>query len=114
MDKAKMILQVAQLVLKVVEDLRNLSDSVQMVCDIVMEGLSDGNEPKTVEEKPVKKKQPAISMEKVRGVLAQKSQEGYTAEIRKLLQQYGASKLSEIDPKNYKAILEAAEGLGDE
>lgn len=35
MNKVKLILEVAQLVMKVVEDLRTLSDSVQAVCTAV-------------------------------------------------------------------------------
>ena len=41
MNKVKLILDVAHLMLKVVQDLRTLSDSVQAVCNAVMEGLSE-------------------------------------------------------------------------
>jgi hypothetical protein len=37
--------------------------------------------------------------------------QGHTAEIRSLLQKYGADKLSKIDPANYKALLADAEVL---
>ena len=37
--------------------------------------------------------------------------QGHTAEIRALLQKYGASKLSQIDPAHYKALLAEAEVL---
>ena len=40
---------------------------------------------------------------------ADKSRQGHTAEIRALLQKYGASKLSQIDPAHYKALLAEAE-----
>ena len=49
MNKVKLIVDVAQQVLKVVEDLRSLSDSVQVVCNTVLEGLSE--EPKALPEK---------------------------------------------------------------
>ena len=55
----------------------------------------------------------AYSLEEVRAVLADKSRQGHTAEIRALLQKYGASKLSGIDPTNYKALLADAEVLTD-
>jgi hypothetical protein len=38
---------------------------------------------------------------------------GYTAQIRSLLQKYGADNLSGIDPANYKALLADAEVLPD-
>ena len=44
-------------------------------------------------------------------MLAQKSHEGLTAEVRALLQKYGASKLSAIDPECYEALLLEAEEL---
>lgn len=111
MDKMNMILETAQLMMKVAEDLRSLSDSVQAVCKVVMEGLSE--EPK-VNVLPEKKKEPDISLEKVRGVLAAKSQAGYSAEVRAIVSKYGASKLSEIDPKNYAEVLKDAEVIGNE
>lgn len=111
MNKVKLIVDAAQQVLKVVEDLRSLSDSVQVVCNTVLEGLSE--EPK-VKALPEKKTEPAISLEKVRGVLAGKSQAGYTAEVRAIVSKYGANRLSDIDPKDYAAVLKDAEAIGNE
>ena len=53
----------------------------------------------------------ALTLEQVRAVLADKSRAGHTAAIRDLLQKYGASKLSQVDPKNYEALLRDAEVL---
>lgn len=52
-----------------------------------------------------------ITLEEVRAVLAEKSQDGFTSEVRGLLEKYGAKRLSEIDPSNYKALKEDAEEL---
>ena len=49
----------------------------------------------------------------VRAVLAEKSRGGHTAEVRTLLQKYGASKLSAVDPANYEALLKDAEVIGN-
>ena len=57
--------------------------------------------------------EPALTLEQVRAVLADKSRMGFTAEIRALLQKYGAAKLSGIDPVNYKALVADAGVLGD-
>jgi hypothetical protein len=51
-----------------------------------------------------------ISIEAVRAVLGPLSREGYTEQIRGILQKHGAEKLSEIDPGEYAAILKEAEG----
>lgn len=109
MDKMKLIVDAAQRLLKVAEDLRSLSDSVQAVCELVTEGLSE--KPKAL---PEKKTEPVISLEKVRGVLASKSQAGYTAEVRAIVSKYGASRLSDMNPKDYAAVLKDAEEIGNE
>ena len=57
--------------------------------------------------------EPQLTLEQVRAVLADKSRMGFTAEIRSLLQKYGAAKLSGIAPANYKALLAEAEVLGN-
>lgn len=57
--------------------------------------------------------EPVLTLEQVRAVLADKSRQGHTAEIRALLQKYGASKLSGIDPSHYKALLRDAEVLSN-
>lgn len=54
-----------------------------------------------------------ITLEKVRSVLAEKSRSGYTAEVRELLEKHGASKLSEIDPIEYPALLAESEVIGN-
>jgi len=43
--------------------------------------------------------------------LAEKSHDGFTAEVRALLEKYGASKLSQIDPSKYADLLAEAEAL---
>ena len=52
---------------------------------------------------------PALTLEQVHAVLSEKSRTGYTAKVRELLQKYGASKLSQVDPSNYEALLRDAE-----
>lgn len=55
--------------------------------------------------------QPTITLEEVRAVLAEKSAAGHTDEVRKLLQDFGAAKLSAVDPKDYAALKAKAEVL---
>ena len=52
-------------------------------------------------------------MEDVRAVLAVKSQNGLTAEVKGLISKYGGSKLSGVDPKHYADIIRDAEVLGN-
>ncbi len=108
MDKAKLLLELAQKLLKVAEDIRSLADSVQAVCTVVTDSLS--GEAKEVPKLP-EKEQSTISLEKVRGVLADKSRSGHTAEVRAIIKKYSADRLSELDPKDYAAVLKEAEVL---
>lgn len=113
MDKMKLILDAAQKLLKVAEDLRSLADSVQAVCTLVTDSLS-GNKTEALtapETEQKAKAEPEIPLEKVRGVLAEKSRGGHTAEVRAIIQKYGADRLSDIDPKDYAAVLKEAEVL---
>jgi UDP-N-acetylmuramyl pentapeptide synthase len=55
---------------------------------------------------------PTLTLVEVRRTLAEKSREGFTEQIRNLLIKYGADKLSEIDPKNYAALVNEAQYLG--
>ena len=72
-----------------------------------------GGTPKVAGEPkaPIASAKPALTLEEVRAVLADKSRAGHTAEIRELLKKYGASKLSLVDPKHYEALLREAEVL---
>ena len=56
---------------------------------------------------------PTPTLEQVRAVLADKSRHGYTAEVKALLCQHGADKLSEIAPSEFEALLTEAEALGN-
>lgn len=63
---------------------------------------------KVIESKPEEKK---ISLEDVRGILAEKSRQGHTAAIKEILKSFGANKLSEVKSEDYPAVLEAVEGI---
>ena len=97
----------------IVLNLRSLADNFQVLADIV--AGSDSNEaaqPETpASEKVPETKTKPVSLEQVRAVLADKSQQGLTAEVRTLLEKYGAPKLSQIDPEHFSALLADAENL---
>ena len=55
--------------------------------------------------------QPSVSVDDVRAVLAEKSQDGLTAKVRELLESFDAKKLSAVDPDRLPELLEAAKAL---
>ena len=93
-----------------IKDLRSTAATINEVANILAEMFSA-----TADEAPdaAVPAEPQLTLEQGRAVLADKSRNGHTAEIRSLLQKYGAAKLSGIDPANYKALLADAEVLTD-
>ena len=101
-----------KLLLEVVNDMRSLADSIQAVCNAMAE--SDSAPKEVPATKTETANEPDIPLEEVRMVLAEKSQIGFTAEVRGLIQKYGADKLSAVDKAYYADILKDAEELGNE
>lgn len=90
-----------------IEELRSAATAINDAANWLATQFGGESEPET----PVPVKEPPLTLEAVRAVLAKKSRSGHTAEVRSLLQKYGAGKLSEIDPAKYKALLSDAEVL---
>ena len=88
---------------------------------IVAEGLrglakaEGGTKDKAVKEQKqdaekVQQESPA-TLEGIRALMAQKTQEGKSKEIKELLQKYGAAKLSAVKPEDYPALMQEAQVL---
>lgn len=54
---------------------------------------------------------PTVTFVELRSRLAEISRNGHTAEIKELLQKFGAGKLSDVAETDYAALLTEAEGL---
>ena len=54
---------------------------------------------------------PVVSLEEVRGVLAELSSSGKTAHVRQLILDAGDERLSDVDPAKYVWLLDQAKGL---
>ncbi len=91
-----------------IEELRSAAAAITDAANWLAQQFSDAGdmEPPT-EPKPDKK--PALTLEQVRAVLADKSRAGHTAQVRELLEKHGVTKLSQIDPRDYATILKEAE-----
>lgn len=64
----------------------------------------------TVQQTPeAPKLEKVITLEEVRAVLAEKSHSGHSADVKVLLERHGASRLSDVDPAKYPALLKEAE-----
>ena len=94
-----------------IRDLRSAAATINDVADTLAEMFSTA--PADEAHDAAAPAEPTLTLEQVRAVLADKSRKGHTAEIRALLQKYGASKLSGIDPVHYRALLADTEVLTD-
>ena len=108
------------LLLDVVKLMHSLADGLEAVAYAFADSQDIFVENKKV-SKPVETSQPTkpISTEKtpsladVRAVLAVKTQNGMTAEVKGLITKYGGTKLSDVDPKHYADLIKDAEVLGN-
>ena len=100
-----------------IEELRNAAAAINDIGNWLTEAFCGDPETKaeaaSVPAPAAKEPEPVLAFEDVRAILADKSREGFTAQIRDLLQKYGASKLSEVDPAHYKELIADVEGLSN-
>ena len=96
-----------------VGELRSAAQSLNSVADSLTSLFGGKQSEASAQLEPKPPDQKPLTLEAVRAVLAEKSRNGHTAKIRELLEKHGASKLSEIDPTQYSALLAEAEVLGD-
>ena len=97
-----------------IEVLRTAAASINAVADWLYQQFSGDDDEAQATEAPTKNEpKHELKLEDVRAVLAEKSRAGHTAEVRTLLQKYGAEKLSAVDPANYEALMKDAEVIGN-
>lgn len=83
-----------QRLMQISEELRQLAEGIEVTAE-------------PAPQEPV----PEITLEEVRGVLADISRAGFTADVKNLIIKYGAERLSDVDPNNYSALLNDAKEL---
>lgn len=105
---------------QVITELRNCGNALINIADSLQEIFSaPANEPAVdaaVQKAHNEKEAPALAKTAltfidVRKVLAERSRAGHTAEVKALLQKYGADKLSELSESHYAAVVAEAEVL---
>ena len=98
----------------VIEELKTAAAAINEAVKWLTEAFGGASETETTQTpEPEITAKPAITLEQVRAVLAEKSHDGFTTEVRALLQKHGADKLSLIDPSEYESLMKDAEALGN-
>lgn len=103
-----------QLLTDSITGLRALADALELIRDTNDEGAKVVQPELFAGDGGIENEEeiPALSLVDVRRILAEKSRDGHTEQVRALLIKYGADKLSEINPKNYASLVKEAECLG--
>ena len=94
----------------VAKRLVDLSEAVLNLIDQEEPTSVINEEPASVNEEA---KAEAIKLEDVRAVLSKISRAGKVAEMKALLAEYGVTKLSDVDPANYLALLSEANKIAE-
>lgn len=108
-----------KLLLDVIEDIRSLGDSLQILAESMASDESKEEPKKKSKPKPESKAEPLaeekcdVTLETVRAVCAEKSRTGFTAEVKAIITKHGADKLSAVKPEDYAAVLAEVEVLGN-
>ena len=105
---------------RVADDLRKCADILLGLADLLMEDVDAST---AAPEKPAEtsaektEAQPAketpVTLEAVRAVAAKIARAGGTEQVKALIEQHGADKLSAVPPAEYGALLKELEGIGD-
>ena len=101
-----------KLLLDVAADIRSLANSLQTLANAIA-GDDVADEPLVADIETAAKPPVTVTLEQVRAVLAEKSHDGLTEQVRSLLQKYGAQKLSAIASDRYPDLLRDAKELND-
>ena len=108
-----------KLLLDVIENVRSLGDSLQILADAIASDEPKEEPKKKSKSKSESKPEPLaedkcdVTLETVRAVCAEKSRAGFTAEVKAIITKYGADKLSAVKPEDYAAVLAEVEVLGN-
>lgn len=101
----------------IVSELRKCGETLVGISEELTAVFSGTDEEKAPVTKAEVKKKPVdepkmLTLEDVRAVCADKSRNGFTAEIKAILIKHGAEKLSEVDPTEYKSLLAEVTRVG--
>ena len=99
----------ANAIVQIAADIRSMFTNVPADKAPVDNGWDSVKEQDEYEAK--KEEGKVITLDELKPRLVAKAREGKSDQVKALLNKYGYNKLSEVDPKDYKAIFDEAEVL---
>lgn len=103
----------AEIILNAVKDLKELFSSAAPAAIPQQAPVAKEPKPGAAPEPAQTAQEKTYSFQEVRGVMAGLSGKGKKAEARDLLKKYGASRLSEIKPEDYAALVADVEVIAN-
>lgn len=100
-----------QTLASVVDSMHKLAEGLETLAIYLLRDVGEQQSAADSRVKPAAETAPKVTLEEVRGVLAEKSAAGHTAKVRQLLKDLGADKLSAVKPEDYAALKASAEVL---
>lgn len=97
--------------LSLIKELAEDLDKLSRTLSTIVEKEVDAPAPSEDHTEPEPKKTATVTIEEVRAVLAEKSRDGKTQQIKALLTQLGADKLSSVPKDKLQELKEKAEVL---
>lgn len=105
------LLRIAEGFSIVAEGLRGLAKAEGGTKDKAVKAQPSATEKAQKQDAVQEHQESPATLEGIRALMAQKTQEGKSKEIRELLQKYGAAKLSAVKPEDYPALMQEAQVL---
>jgi len=110
MNKTKIIQDIIVNLIGISNNLEALAETLNAsIASEVVPEKTETVEKETSKDEASKEKQ--LTLEKVRAILAEKSQSGKQPEVKALITKHGGNKLTDLDPSCYKELIKEAEVL---
>lgn len=123
MGKQKEMLIIIDDVTNAMQAMSKAAEEMSKNSTIIAEALQDlkglvtstpASELKSTPKKENEEGSKTYTLEEVRAVLAEKSTQGYSKQIKEMLTEYGADKLSTLKPEFYGDIMKKGKALGND
>ena len=105
------LLKIAEGFSIVAEGLRGLAKAEGSTKDTAAVKTQKAEKQDAAKVQPEPQQEQPTTLEGIRALMAQKTQEGKSKEVKELLQKFGAAKLSAVKPEDYPALMQEAQVL---
>lgn len=98
----------------IIEEIRKCGEALTKIAEVLSASNNLAEKPsvqETSETNDTVTEQKKITLEEIRAVLAEKSRNGFTAEVKALIRKFGVEKLSDIEESKFAEVLAEVEAI---